>query len=223
VSKRGILIIDDGEEVDLSMTMIIGMETATGIIVATDGFAKFNQRGSEHLGFTVSNTAEKVSIVAPRIMVGITGSKVNWMKRFESEVTAFASQSPKITAQHVAGQLPNFIQYLYGSNSNDPDFFIAIFVAGVTETGAKEMYLVDGGEIMAWPDGLTHPWLTVGHENQVPDAYIQSQYKGRLFSRVKTINLLKEAVIKAGEHVPEAIGGHTFVYEITKNGITRLE
>jgi 20S proteasome alpha/beta subunit len=203
------------------MTLIIGMKVADGLIVASDGRAAHDIRGLEHLGKTFSDNTEKVRSVSPTIMVGISGSKVNLMEAFYADITRFATVNPGVTAEQVAGQLPSYIQRLHGDKSDDPDFFIAVFVAGVgTNLG---LYLVNDGKVMTWGDDLSHPWLTVGTENQLSDGYIQRRYKGQMLNRAQTVKLLKDAIANTARQEPKTVGGHTFVYAITQKDTTRLE
>jgi len=217
------MMINDDEELDISMTMIIGIKTEDGLIVASDGMAAWDTRGQEHLPKKVMTNMEKVHTVSPRVVYGVSGSMVNWHIRLRNEIASLLNQNPdallKETATYIATQ---FIPTFYADRIDNPNFFIALFFAGYGKNDTEPtMYQITNGEVRAWGDD--HPWMTTGTDNERPDIFIKERYTGKLLPKAEAITLLKDAIADTAKHNPEAVGGHTFVYEITESGVTRLE
>lgn len=217
-------IIIDNEDTDYSMTVIAGIESGENLIVASDGLAGHTLRGLEHLGKEVSFDTEKVWTVKPNIIMGVSGSKVNWLQRLRRDITAYANSDDKLSIENIANEIPGYIQKLYEEQSKDPEFFIAIYIAGYSiESKRMEQYVINGDNVSTWGHELNHPWVTIGNENKISDAYIAKRYKGHDLPKTKAISLLKNAISDTAKRIPEAVGGHIFVYEITKASTTRLQ
>lgn len=219
---EGILVIEDNEVLDLSMTLIVGMKTYDSLIVASDSLAGWNTQGREHLPLEKITDFEKIRTVAPTVVYGVSGNKVNNNLRLQNNIANHLRKYPEETLEDLATVIANHIPELYSDRINDPEFSIYIFLAGYSSTKNKpEMYFIHKNQVRAWGDD--HPWMTVGTENDRSDTYIKTRYEGKLKSKSKTIALLKGAIADTAKHNPSEVGGPPFIYEVTKKGVTRLE
>jgi len=204
------------------MTLLTAMEIHDGLIVASDGLASWSMKGQEHLPKSYLTDTEKIHIVAPRVIYGVCGSLINWNKKLKDGIQTLLLLNKDHPLNDIANAIAQYLPVLYSDRINNPDFFIALLLAGFSPDGTKPvMYTINDGKVMAWGDD--HPWMTLGDRNDLSDAYIKTRYSGKFLSRNKTIILLKDAIADTSKQIPEIVGGHTFVYEITLKGTTRLE
>jgi len=218
---RGIMTIDDNTALDTSMTLIVGIKTDNGLIVACDGLTGYNHRGLEHLPMSYITGDDKFNIVAKNVIYAVSGSKVNFNIMLRNNITRLIADNPKASLLELARAISEHLPKLYVDSINDDEFYIELFFAGYTpDKNEFVMYTISPNKVTT--NEASYPYLTVGSDDEHADKYIERRYKDAA-TKEEAMSLLKDTILETSLRIPQEVGGHIFVYEVTNNGTTRLE
>ncbi len=218
---RGTIIV--GERIlNFSMTLIIGIETKDGLIIGSDGLAKVTLGYSQILSRPETDQP-KIFQVAPKIVVGITGGMLNRIDSVINDIRASIRKSEPTSLTSLAKALEGYIPKMYADRLNHPDFGISFFIAGYVDdkTGVdegKQMIFQHEGNIYHYADD--EPWLVVGN-NRKAYPYIE-KHAAKDMPKDKAIKVIKDAIADTAKNEND-VGGHTFIYQLSENGLMQIE
>lgn len=207
---------------DLSMTLIIGIEAKDGLIVGSDGLTKVTL-GYQNIPSHHELDHPKVFQVSPTIVIGITGGMINRVEQVVSDVSASIRKNQPTSLASLAKGLESYIPKIYADRLNHPDFGVSFFIAGYVEDKQgvdekKRMIFQHEGNLYHYAED--EPWICVGN-NRKAYKYME-RHATKNMSKKDAIKVVKEAIADTAE-AEDDVGGHTFIFEMTQNGIKRLE